>query len=328
MILVKLLPKKYRSPAVGTRVRLLVADDEPDLLSLMKDSLQCEGYEVLTAANGQEALDIVRASPPDMVVLDLWMPVKDGFAVCRELKEDPAFHHLPVLLLSAAGTTDNKIQGLDLGADDFLTKPVDVSELIARIRMILRRTRQGLDANPLTHLPGNVSIQNRITAAIKTGQPLAVLYVDINSFKAYNDAYGYDAGDRVIQATGQLLLNSVQSPGAGGDEYFIGHIGGDDFIILTLPDKMEPMCKTIIAEFDTLAPTFYKEKDRARGKIVSKDRLGRTVEFPLLSIAIGVCHNKLRPLTSYAQVSELGAELKKVAKRDPGSHYFIDRRKT
>ncbi|MFC1679327.1 response regulator [Elusimicrobiota bacterium] len=309
---------------MSTGAHLVVADDAPDLLSLMKDTLEHEGYHVSTASNGQEALDLVRASPPDIVVLDLWMPVKDGFAVCRELKEDPAFHHLPILLLSAAGTTGNKIQGLDLGADDFMTKPVDLAELLARIRMILRRTKQGLDANPLTHLPGNVSIQTRITAAIKAGRPLAVLYVDLNSFKAYNDAYGYDAGDHVLQATGQMLLDSAKS--AGEDNYFIGHIGGDDFIVLTVPDKMESLCEDIISKFDALAPSFYKEEDRARGMIVSKDRKGEIVEFPFLSIAIGVCHNKSRPLTSYAQVSEIGAELKKVAKREPGSHHFIDRR--
>ncbi|HBL18057.1 MAG: hypothetical protein A2X36_08910 [Elusimicrobia bacterium GWA2_69_24] len=307
---------------MAERVRLVVADDSPDLLSLMQEALQLEDYEVRTALNGQEALDLIHASPPDIVILDLCMPIKDGFAVCRELKADPAYHHLPIVIVSAAGAMDQKILGMDSGADDFITKPIRIPELLARIRMILRRTRQGLDANPLTHLPGNLSIQTRITEAIAAGGPLAVLYIDLNDFKAYNDAYGYDAGDRVIHATGRLLIEAARRSGC-----FVGHIGGDDFIAVTVPDRMETLSRELIAEFAALAPSFYREEDRRRGKILSQDRKGNTVEFSLLSIAIGVCHNALKPLTSYAQVSEIGAELKKFAKRSPGSHYELDRRK-
>jgi len=310
---------------MAENVRLVVADDSPDLLHLMRESLEAAGYDVRTAANGQEAVDLIREDPPDIVVLDLWMPIKDGFAVCRELKTDPVFHHLPIVILSAAGQLDNKIQGLELGADDFITKPVDIPELLARIRMILRRSQQGLDASPLTRLPGNVSIQRRIDEAIRGERPLAVLYVDLNSFKAYNDAYGYDAGDKVLQETGRLLMDAAKA--CGGPQYFVGHIGGDDFIVITDPERMEELSQRIITDFDAMSPSFYKDEDRSAGKIVSKDRQGQTREFPLLSVAVGVCHNRTRPLTSYAQVSEIGTELKKFAKREPGSRFIIDRRK-
>lgn len=302
--------------------RLLVADDEPDLLALMQETLEQEGYEVRTAANGAEALEAVRQDPPDIVVADLWMPVKDGFALCREIKADPGLQHLPVILLSGAGKVDNRVQGLDSGADDFISKPFNVSELLARIRMVLRRTRQGLDANPLTRLPGNVMIEHRINEAVSSGGLFAVLYLDLNDFKAYNDRYGYDAGDKVLRATGTLLVEAVR--GAGSD--FLGHIGGDDFIILTHPDRMEALCRRIVSDFDRLAPSFYSEADRARGRITAHDRKGAPVEYPFLSIAIGVCHNRLRRLTSYGQVSRVCAELKEFAKRKGGSTYVIDRR--
>lgn len=305
--------------------RLVVADDQEDLLAMMKDLLTLQGYDVRTALNGEEALSLVRADPPDIVILDLWMPIKDGFTVCKELKEDPAFFHLPVILLSAANETENKIQGMELGADDFVTKPVDLAELLARIRMILRRTREGLDANPLTHLPGNVTIQRRIAGAIAAKKPLAVLYLDLNNFKAYNDTYGYGEGDKVIKATAELLLRMVKSHGAPKD--FVGHIGGDDFIVVTSPDVMEPLSKAIASAFDEMAPGFYNADDRARKKIAAHDRQGNPVEYPLLSIAIGVCHNTIHPLTSYAQVSSIGAELKSFAKRQEGSSYRIDRRR-
>lgn len=306
--------------------RILVADDEPDLLAVMKDTLEHEGFEVSTAGDGQEALDIIRKDVPDIAIMDLMMPRKNGFEVCKELREDPLLEHLPLIILSASTGKASKVEGLDLGADDFITKPVDVAELLARVRMILRRNRLGLDANPLTHLPGNVSIERHVEDALKAKRPLAVLYLDLNQFKSYNDAYGYEHGDSVIKATAQLLMRvareEAHAPGS-----FVGHIGGDDFIIISSPEKMEGLCRRIISEFDALAPSFYKEEDRKRGKIVSTDRQGKIGEFPFISIAIGVCHNRHRPLKTYAQIAEYGAELKKHAKEKAGSAYVLDRRR-
>lgn len=308
------------------KARLLVADDEADLLAVMKSALEQEGYEVRTAMDGEQAMAAIREEAPDIAVVDLWMPLKDGFSVCRELKADPEFQHLPIIILSAAGReVENRIEGLESGADDFLTKPFNLGELLARIRMILRRTRQGLDANPLTRLPGNVMIENRITEAVASGRPFAVLYLDLNDFKAYNDRYGYDAGDRVLRATAKLLVEVARET-ASGD--FLGHIGGDDFIIVTHPDRMERLCRFVVERFDRLSPSFYSEVDLAAGKILAHDRRGRLVEHPLLSIAIGVCHNRQRRLASYGQVSQICAELKECAKGvdGPGSRFVIDRR--
>lgn len=306
--------------------RILIADDLPDLLQALKETLEREGFSVTAVGDGAAALESIRAEPPDIAVLDLKMPRLDGFAVCRALREDPLLENLPVVILSASGNRDSKVQGLDLGADDFITKPVDVRELLARIRMILKRTRQGLDANPLTRLPGNLSIESRIDRAIGEQKPLAVLYVDLNQFKAYNDAYGYDAGDRVIMSLARVLVDQVRR---GGPADFIGHIGGDDFIALSTPDRMETAAKNVCAAFDAAVPSFYNEADRARGSIMAKDRQGNMREFPLLSVAIGICHNRERSLQSFAHVAALGAELKKAAKAlaKTKSAYVVDRRR-
>lgn len=304
--------------------RILIADDLPDLLQALKETLEREGFAVTACPDGKSALEAIRAEPPDIAVLDFKMPRMDGFQVCRHLREDPLLENLPVIILSASGNRESKVEGLDIGADDFITKPVDVRELLARIRMILKRTRQGLDANPLTRLPGNLSIESRIERAIADKTPLAVLYVDLNQFKAYNDAYGYDAGDRVIKALARVLVDQVRN---GGPADFIGHIGGDDFIALSTPDRMEEAARRICAAFDAAAPSFYNDADRERGCIESKDRQGNTREFPLLSVAVGICHNKDRMLKSFAQVAALGAELKKAAKSKPGSVYVVDRRR-
>lgn len=304
--------------------RILIADDLPDLLQALKETLEREGFAVTAVPDGESALKSIRADPPDIAVLDLKMPRLSGFEVCAALRGDPLLENLPVVILSASGNRDSRVEGLDLGADDFITKPVDIRELLARIRMILKRSRQGLDANPLTRLPGNLSIESRIDRALADKRPLAVLYVDLNQFKAYNDAYGYDAGDRVIKALARVLVDQVRS---GGPADFIGHIGGDDFIALSTPDRMEDAARRICAEFDAAVPSFYSDEDRARGLIVSKDRQGNVREYPFLSVAVGICHNRDRVLRNFAQVAHLGAELKKAAKAKTGSAYVIDRRR-
>ncbi|HVA66753.1 MAG TPA: response regulator [Elusimicrobiota bacterium] len=306
-----------------TAARILIADDDPEILHLLKEFLERSGLSVLPAADGLEALEKIRSQRPDIAILDRHMPGLDGFSVCRLLRQDPLFEHMPLVILSAASERESKIAGLDLGADDFIAKPVDMAELLARVRMILRRTQMGLDANPLTHLPGNASIQNRVQRALQDEKPLAVLYLDLNQFKAYNDAYGYDAGNRVIRETGDLLIRLKKSM---EEMEFVGHIGGDDFIVLTSPANMEAVAARITAEFDVLAPSFYSPEDRERGVIVAADRRGQVREFPIITVAIGICHNGFRRLESFAQISQIGTELKRHAKEKGGSVYVVDRR--
>jgi diguanylate cyclase (GGDEF)-like protein len=212
-----------------------------------------------------------------------------------------------------------------MGIDDYLIKPVDADELIARIRMILKRNKQVLDTNPLSKLPGNPSIQARVEREIQKNSDFAVLYIDLDNFKAFNDSYGFEAGDRVIKATANLLVKlTIQNENS---EDFIGHIGGDDFIVVTTFEKAEPLAKSVITSFNEIAPSFYSREDRERGCIVSTDRQGNIRKFPFLTISIGVVHNRLRPLVSFAQVSNIGTELKKFAKAGTGGNYTIDRRK-
>ena len=303
--------------------RILVADDLPDLLQALKETLEREGFIVTAVGDGQAALDEIRKEPPDIAVLDFKMPKMSGFEVCAALREDPLLENLPVVILSASGTRDSKVEGLTLGADDFITKPVDIRELLARIRMILKRSRQGLDANPLTKLPGNLSIESRIERAFAENRTFAVLYVDLNQFKSYNDAYGFDAGDRVIKALARVLVDELR---AGGAAEFVGHIGGDDFIVISTPERMETLAARICEKFDAVVPSFYSEEDRGRGYLVGVDRQGNRREFPLLSVAVGICHNRDRGLAGFAQVAQIGAEMKKKAKSKVGSAWAVDRR--
>jgi len=312
-------------PQKTLRPRVLLADDQTELLMLMKEMVEFAGFEVVTANDGVEAMQAVFETSPDIIVLDYNMPRKDGLQVAQDLKNNPVFAYFPIIIVTGIGEKSTKLKGLSMGIDDYLIKPVDTDELVARIRMILKRNKQVLDTNPLSKLPGNPSIQARIEREIQKGGEFAVLYLDLDNFKAYNDNYGFEAGDRVIKATANLLVKlTIQNENS---EDFIGHIGGDDYIVVTSYAKSEELAKRITLAFDEISPSFYNKADRERGCIVSTDRQGNIKKFALLSISIGIVQNHTRPLHSFAQVSNIGTELKKAAKAANKSHYTIDRRK-
>jgi diguanylate cyclase (GGDEF)-like protein len=191
--------------------------------------------------------------------------------------------------------------------------------------MTLKRSERDLDANPLTRLPGNISIIGELSERIDKKEKFAVCYVDLNKFKAYNDSYGFEHGDDIIKETARILIRAVQEIGTDSD--FIGHIGGDDFVVITKVETAEAISGRIIADFDLSAPHFYNETDRENGYILAKDRAGNMQKVPLVSVSIGIVTNELRKIEHVAQVGEIGAELKAFAKSKEGSNYVKDKRK-
>lgn len=307
-------------------IKILIADDDPDIRDILKLTLSEENYEIIETANGEEALLHIHKDSPDLALLDYKMPIIDGREVCRLVKQDILLRHLPIIMVTGKGDIEDKVQGIEAGADDYIVKPFEPKELLARIKMVLRHTERELEANPLTRLPGNVSILKELTRRLENKAKFAVCYVDLDKFKAYNDTYGFEHGDDVIRETARILIRTIQQP--GGPDDFIGHIGGDDFVIVTIPERVDGICKTIIAEFEKTAPFFYNETDRKNGYIVAKDRKGVVQKIPLLSVSIGVVSNEYRELEHVAQIGEIGAELKQQAKRLERSNYLKDKRIT
>jgi diguanylate cyclase (GGDEF)-like protein len=305
--------------------RILIVDDDPDILDVLKITLEGEQYEVIEARDGQEALKLVRANSPSLVILDYMMPKMNGLQVCQILKKDILLRHLPIIMLTGKGELSDKVEGIDAGADDYIVKPFEPVELLARVKMILRRTTRDLDANPLTRLPGNISILAEIESRIERKELFAVCYLDLDKFKSYNDKYGFEHGDEVIRQTARILIRTMQEIGNPDD--FIGHIGGDDFVFITTPQKVDKFCQKIIKDFDTSAPNFYNEDDRKRGYIIGKDRQGNVYKITLLTISIGVVTNETRKIIHVAEVGEIGAELKSYAKSFEGSNYVKDKRR-
>ena len=304
---------------------ILVADDDPDLRDILRSILESAGFSVHEAPNGEQALNAVYAAAPDLMILDYMMPGLTGPQVCQRLKQHTLLRHVPIIMLTGKSETHDKVGGLSAGADDYVIKPFDPQELLARVHMVLRRTAQELEANPLTRLPGNTAILREMETRIAAHRPLAVAYVDLDRFKAFNDHYGFQRGDEVIKRTADILL--AASKAAGNEDDFIGHIGGDDFVLVTTPDRADGVCGMIVRDFDEMAGGLYDERERVQGFIAHTDRKGQLLKIPLLSVSIALVTNEHQAITHPGQVAALGAELKEYAKQFERSLYVKERRK-
>ena len=305
------------------KFKILIAEDNQIIRDNIAEAFLKRGYEVLTAPNGKMAVHTALNYHPDIIIMDYHMPVLNGFEAVAEIRKYPSCANIPIIILTSDGEKDTKMEGLSLDIDEYLTKPTDEDEIVARVQLLIKRSMQKIDSNPLTKLPGNPSIQARIEKEISTKNTFAVMYMDLNNFKVYNDVYGFKEGDNVIKKTAKLIEDISLSCDSAS---FLGHIGGDDFICVCKASAAPEIAKQIIKEFDQIAPTFYNEADRTQGFLSAKDRSGDIKDFALLSIAIAVVHNEKRTLSSYGQISAIASELKHYAKSQKGSFAAIDRR--
>jgi diguanylate cyclase (GGDEF)-like protein len=308
----------------GSGGLVLVVDDDLDIAKFIEINLQLEGFDVRVAHDGQEALDEIAVTMPDIVLLDVMMPRLDGVEVCRRLRADPATAHLPVIMLTAKSLSADKVVGLTAGADDYIIKPFDTLELVARVRSTLRRNAEMRAASPLTNLPGNARIDQEISARLASGLPFAVCYLDLDNFKAFNDRYGFLRGDDAILALGRALRTAVSEEKP--PRPFLGHIGGDDFVIVCMPDRVDTLCKRALEIFDAMVPTLHDAGDVTRGGIVLTDRKGETHSYPLLSVSVGVASTERRKFDDHRSIVAVATEMKNVAKAAPGSALAVDRR--
>lgn len=205
----------------------------------------------------------------------------------------------------------------------------EVQELADSFRWMSKRLKElgelNLDANPLTRLPGNLAIEKALLIRLQEGTPFAFCLIDLDNFKAFGDRYGYIRGSEVLKIVATILADSVKALGLDRD--FVGHIGGDDFVIITEPQHMEKLCEKIIHDFDKAIPEFYDEEDRRRGYIISRDRKDVEQQFPFITVSIAVVTNQRRLINSPLQVAEIAAQLKQYAKTFPRSVYVVDQRR-
>jgi diguanylate cyclase (GGDEF)-like protein len=303
---------------------ILVVDDDPDIARFVEVNLRSAGYDVAVAGDGEEAIDKAMDLRPDLVLLDVMMPRIDGFEVAQRLRKNPQTANTSIIMLTAKALSADKVTGLQSGADDYIIKPFDPIELLARVKGTLRRAKEMRNLSPLTGLPGNIRIQEEIERQVREGRDFAVLYSDLDNFKAYNDQKGFVRGDRLIQATARLIQDAVV--GFAGAEGFVGHVGGDDFVAVVQPEVAEEVAKRIAERFDEAREDFYEPEDLERGFVRVEDRKGVLQDIPLVAVSIGIASTSKRRFAHYGEAVAVATEMKSFAKRDAGSSYAVDRR--
>jgi len=306
------------------RARILVVDDDVDIARFVEMNLAMEGFDVIVAHDGEEALDLVSQRSPDLVILDLMLPVMDGIEVVKRLRADAMTSALPIIMLTAKGQTADKVLGLTEGADDYIVKPFDTFELVARVRSTLRRNQEFREVSPLTGLPGNNRILREIGDRLKSGEDFAVCYCDIDGFKAVNDAYGFARGDEFIITLARKLHRAVIEVGL--PPAFLGHVGADDFVVVCKPAQIRPLTETAVTEFEAEADKLYDAEDRARGYLSVNSRRDGTTDVGLVTVSVGVALSSRRLYTDPRELVAHASEMKTVAKSQPGSYVAVDRR--
>jgi diguanylate cyclase (GGDEF)-like protein len=303
---------------------VLVVDDDPDIARFIEVNLRTHGFDVHLASDGVEALERAYDVRPSLVLVDVMMPRMDGFQVVERLRSDPRTSNVSIIILTAKALTADKVLGLTSGADDYIIKPFDPVELVARVKGTLRRAKEMRAVSPLTGLPGNARIHEEIQRLIEARESFSLLYADLDNFKAYNDHYGFLRGDDAIRFVARCVQEATLD--VAGPGTFVGHIGGDDFVVISRPDVAEPLCNSILERFDQEAAFLYDVEDRERGYIEVTTRLQEMQRLPLMSLSIGVATSERRPYTHPGEVVSVATELKEFAKRQAGSSWAVDRR--
>jgi diguanylate cyclase (GGDEF)-like protein len=303
---------------------VLVVDDDEDIARFIEMNLSFEGFEVMVAHDGYEAGVQIARRRPDLVLLDVMMPRMDGVELCRRIRADPLTGGIPVVMLTAKGLPSDTVAGLAAGADDYIVKPFDTLELVARVRTTLRRNRDVRGMSPLTGLPGNAQILTVISDRVGSGADFAVCYADIDNFKSVNDAYGFVRGDEMITAMAQALDTACAQ--AGLPRPFLGHVGGDDFVVVCTPDQAGPLTALAIELFGAAARGLYDPADVERGYLELRNRQGNRQRFDLVSVSVGVASSTQRTYTDPREVVAVATEMKQAAKGSSGSVVAVDRR--
>ena len=270
-----------------------------------------------------ELMAVCLRGRPRIVVVDARADLAVAAEACGRIKADSYSAVVPTVVMCEAGNGDME-RCFAAGADEVLTESTPLAEAMSRLNAVLSRSDRDIQVHPSTRLPGTDIIETCITRLLAKTEPFAVAYADLDHFKEFNDRYGYHEGDRVIRVLARILHDVVK--GVCGEEGFVGHIGGDDFIFIIPAGAVQSVCAEILEVFDLLVPFQYSESDRRAGYFFGKDRRGQLHRVPLMTLSIGVVTNEKRPFTSAAQVSELATEMKAYAKSLVGSVFSVDRR--
>jgi len=249
--------------------KILIVEDDLDVAEMLNAYFRVQGYEVFTVNWGEDGIRAAQTVLPDLVILDIRLPDIDGYEVARRVRSDRRTHEIPIIFLTEKRERIDRLQGFEVGADDYITKPFDVQELRLRVRNALKRMSQGSLTNPVSGLPEGPLVEERLSEVIhKSGW--ALLHISINHLDSFREAYGFVASDDVLRAISLMIHNTMKETGSTDD--FLGHLSPTDFAVVVSPSNLEPFQERIRSRLEQSLDYFYPIKDREQAS-KRQDRL-------------------------------------------------------
>jgi len=275
--------------------RLMIVEDDPDISNMLRIYFRSQDYDVTVAQRGEDALEMCRQQLPHIIVLDIMLPDMDGYDVCRSLRSNLRTSHIPIIFLTQKDERSDKIHGLELGADDYITKPFDLEELKLRVKSAMTRAQYTSLTDPTTGLPSGRLIEDQLRRLMRQDD-WGIIYIGIRGFSDFSEQYGFVAGEEVLRFTAMVLGRTADTVGTSND--FIGHIGGDDFIVITGKESIEPMVEDLQKRFDAEIATHYDWQARQQG-------------VELMSLSIGFLTVDDGPFYDIREITEAAAGVRR-----------------
>lgn len=302
-----------------------IIDDKAELINKMKEIFKEEKCYHFVSVKAKD-MEIALENIPTLIIVEDDNNEMSAIEICEKIRKNEDNNITPVIVLSSNYDHDYRVKILDMFIQQYILKPIDEKYFYYTVKNIIDFVMINRRISPLTGLPGNVQIQTEIKKRLLKKDAFAVMYFDLDNFKAYNDVYGFSNGDEVIKLLSRIIVKNIHNIEYGNN--FIGHIGGDDFVAVIDKYDYESLCKDIITEFDSKVVKYYTEEDVERGFVEVANRKGIIEEFPIVSLSIAVVEVENGNFTSPLEIGEVSAQVKHMAKEMIGSTYVINRRRT
>ena len=303
---------------------IYIIDDTGNLIVHLQEMFQ-ESLDYHFVSVTSHEIDNVLKNIPSMIIIEDDDTELTAIEICKKIRTNEDNSITPILVLSSVVDHNYRMEMLKLSIQYYILKPMDDEYFYLTVKNMIDFVNTNRRVSPLTGLPGNVQIQAEMKKRIFNREEFAVIYLDLDNFKAYNDVYGFSNGDEVIKFTAKTIVKNIHLIPAGDN--FVGHIGGDDFVAIVEKCDYDKLCQDIIYEFDKLVVDYYNEEDVDRGYVEVANRRGIIEQFPIVSISISVVEvDNSRPITPL-EIGEVSAQVKHRAKAILGSTYVINRRK-
>lgn len=281
--------------------RILVVEDDFDISNMLRIYFSGQGYDVQVAPRGGDALTLTRKQLPQLIVLDIMLPDMNGYDVCRELRSTTRTSHIPIIFLTQKDERSDKIAGLELGADDYITKPFDIEELKLRVKNQIDRAERDNYTDPNSGLPSSSLIEEKLRELMREESVWTYLDLKIVSFEPFKDVYGFVAGNEVLRFMALVMGEVLDSLGTPND--FVGHAGSDNFVVVTYSTQPKDVIERLTSRFAEEVQQHYSFIDRERGFMMKEEE-----KIPLMTLAVGSISNATRQFADIREITELAAE--------------------